>query len=63
MAPELDVTFMSDSTIGIQLIMPKTGTSPKTSPEQQASERESAPQPVVKAPPPPGMGKIVDKVA
>jgi hypothetical protein len=53
---------MSGSTIGIQLIMPKTGTSPKATPEQQASEREAA-QPVVKAPPPPGMGKIVDKVA
>jgi hypothetical protein len=59
----LDVTFMPGSTIGIQLIMPKTGTSPKATPEQQASEREVPPQPVVKAPPPPGMGKIVDKVA
>ena len=57
------MTFMSGSTIGIQLIMPKTGTSPKATPEQQASEREAAPQPVVKAPPPPGMGKIVDKIA
>jgi hypothetical protein len=55
--------FMSGSTIGIQLIMPKTGTSPKDRPEQQVSEREAATQPVVKAPPPPGMGKIVDKVA
>ena len=54
---------MSGSTISIQLIMPKTGTSPKTTPEQQASEREAATQPVLKAPPPPGMGKIVDKVA
>jgi hypothetical protein len=61
--PNLDVTIMSGSTIGIQLIMPKTGTSPKATPEQQASEREAATQPVVKAPPPPGMGKIVDKVA
>jgi hypothetical protein len=55
--------FMSGSTIGIQLIMPKTGTSPKDRPEQQVSEREAVTQPVVKAPPPPGMGKIVDKVA
>ena len=54
---------MSGSTIGIQLIMPKIGTSPKATPEQQASEREAATQPVVKAPPPPGMGKIVDKIA
>ncbi|HZP71020.1 MAG TPA: hypothetical protein VFB29_13845 [Pseudolabrys sp.] len=55
---------MSDSSIGIQLIMPKTGTSPKTTPEQQAREREAATAPVVKAPPPPpGVGKIVDKIA
>jgi hypothetical protein len=57
------MTFMSGSTIGIQLIMPKTGTSSKDRPEQQASEREAAQQAVVKAPPPPGMGKIVDKIA
>ena len=61
--PELEMTFISGSTIGIQILMPKTGTSPKATPEQQASEREAATQPVVKAPPPPGMGKIVDKVA
>jgi hypothetical protein len=60
---ELEVTFMSCNSIGIQLIMPKTGTSPKETPEQQASERDAATQPVLKAPPPPGMGKIVDKVA
>ena len=54
---------MADSSIGIQLIMPKTGTSPNTTPQQQANEREVATTPVVKAPPPPGMGKIVDKIA
>jgi hypothetical protein len=54
---------MSCSAIGIQTIMPKTGPSPKGAPEQQAGEREAATQSVVKAPPPPGMGKIVDKVA
>jgi hypothetical protein len=59
----LDVTLMSGRTIRTQLIMPKTGTSPKETPEQQASERDAAIQPVLKAPPPPGMGKIVDKVA
>jgi hypothetical protein len=63
LAAELEVAFMSVSTIGIQLIMPKTGTTPKATPEQQASEREAATQQVVKAPPPPGMGKIVDKIA
>ena len=57
------MTFMTGSTIGIQLIMPKTGTSPKSTPEQQANEREAATPPVVQAPPPPGMGKIVDKTA
>jgi hypothetical protein len=61
--PELEVPFMSCSAIGIQLIMPKTGTSPKERPEQPTSEREAATQPVLKAPPPPGMGKIIDKVA
>jgi hypothetical protein len=61
--PALEVTFMSGSIIGINLIMSETGTSPKATPEQQASGREAAPQPVVKAPPPPGIGKIVDKVA
>ena len=55
--------FMSGNTISIQIIMPKTGTSPKDTPEQQARDREAATQPVVKAPPPPGMGKIVDKIA
>jgi hypothetical protein len=54
---------MADISIGIQLIMPKTGTSPNTTPQQQAGERDAATAPVVKAPPPPGMGKIVDKIA
>lgn len=56
------MAFMADSSIGIQVIMPKTGTSPKATPQQQASEREAAAPPVLKAPPP-GMGKIVDKTA
>ena len=51
--------------IGIQIIMPKTGTSPKSTPTQQANEREAdaAPVEAKRAPPPPGMGKFVDKVA
>ena len=58
------MAFMACSSIGIQVIMPKTGTSPKSSPQQQANEREAANQPVARqAPPPPGMGKIVDKTA
>jgi hypothetical protein len=54
---------MSGKATRVQTIMPKSGTSPKGTPEQQAGEREPTTQPVVKAPPPPGMGKIVDKVA
>jgi hypothetical protein len=58
----VEVTFMRRAT-GVQTIMPKSGTSPKGTPQQQAGERETAAQPVVKAPPPPGMGKIVDRIA
>ncbi len=54
---------MSDCSIGIQVIMPQTGTSPKSTPAQQANEREAATPPVNRAPPPPGMGKFVDKTA
>lgn len=61
---QLEVAFMAVSDIGIQLIMPKTGTSPKSTPQQQANDREDAAPPVVRqAPPPPGMGKLVDKTA
>ena len=61
---QLEVAFMSDCSIGIQVIMPKTGTSPKSTPAQQANEREAATPPVTRqAPPPPGMGKFVDKTA
>ncbi len=62
--PQLEVEFMCDSSIGIQVIMPKTGTSPKSTPQHQANEREVASPTVVRqAPPPPGMGKLVDKTA
>ena len=54
---------MSGRATGVQTIMPKSGTSPKGTREQQAGERETATQPVVKAAPPLGMGKIVDKIA
>ena len=51
-------------TIGIQTIMPKTGTSPQNTPPQPASARETDSVPPVKqAPPPPGMGKLVDRTA
>jgi len=53
---------MSVSSIGVQVIMPKTGTSLDSAPQQQANEREAANAPAAKeAPPPPGMGKFVDK--
>ncbi len=58
---------MSASSIGIQVIMPKTGTSPKETPPPPANERDAdnaavAADAVAKqAPPPPGMGKLVDK--
>jgi len=56
--------------IGIQTIMPQTGTSPReTPPLQPANDSDSdkaAPandaQPTL-APPPPGMGQYVDKLA
>jgi hypothetical protein len=58
---------MSATTIGIQVIMPKTGTSPKQTPPPPANDRDSGnaafPADAVakQAPPPPGMGKLVDK--
>jgi hypothetical protein len=54
---------MSASSIGIQVIMPKTGTSPQSAPQQQANDRDAddAAVTVRQAPPPPGMGKLVDK--
>jgi hypothetical protein len=44
--------------------MPKTGTSPKERPPQPTNARDAdhAPAPQ-QAPPPPGMGKLVDKTA
>ncbi len=59
---------MSVSSIGIQMIEPQTATSSKpTSSSPQDRARENAaftPQAVTqKPPPPPGMGKLVDKSA
>jgi hypothetical protein len=58
---QLEGTFMNASSIGIQVIMPKTGTSPQQSPPQQANARDADNAPPKQAPPPPGMGKFVDK--
>ncbi len=59
---------MSVSSIGIQMIEPQTATSSKSTPSSaQQRARENAaftPEPVTqKSPPPPGMGKLVDKSA
>jgi hypothetical protein len=51
---------MSATSIGIQVIMPKTGTSQQqTLPQANARGADEAPP--KQAPPPPGMGKLVDK--
>ena len=59
---------MSVTTIGIQLIMPKTGTSQEqTPPPEPESDRNSDHTALIadavakQGPPPPGMGKLVDK--
>ena len=55
---------MCVSSIGIQVIMPKTGTSPQSAPQQQSNDRDADNAPPPKhAPPPPGMGKLIDKTA
>lgn len=53
--------LMSISSIGIQVIMPKTGTAQQQQqqPAQDASANDNAPP--RQAPPPPGMGKLLDK--
>ena len=59
---------MSVSSIGIQMIEPKTATSSK-SPPSSPHERDrvnaafTAEAVTRQAPPPPGMGKLVDKTA
>jgi hypothetical protein len=57
---------MSADSIGIQTIMPKTGTSPQTSPTANASRAPDYADRIAEAlarqaPPPLGMGKLVDK--
>ena len=55
---------MSISSIGIQTIMPKTGTSPNTSPPPQPANTPDADDVSIvprQAPPPHGMGRFVDK--
>jgi hypothetical protein len=58
---------MSIITIGIQTIMPKTATTPQDSPPEPGSADYADNAALVadavgrQAPPPPGMGKLVDK--
>ena len=55
---------MSVGSIGVQVIMPKTGTAWESAPQQQANDRAAADESAAKEPPPPpGMGKFVDKTA
>jgi hypothetical protein len=58
---------MNANSIGIQTIMPKTATSPQTTPQQQANDRDADRKPVEAkqplTPPPRGMGQFVDKTA
>jgi hypothetical protein len=56
---------MGVSSIGIQVIMPKTGTSPQQNPPQQTDEHDADEEPLAgrQSPPPPGMGKLVDRTA
>lgn len=53
---------MSVVSVGIQIIMPKTGTNsqqpPQPADDRVADKTPAAPQ---QAPPPPGMGRLVDK--
>jgi hypothetical protein len=50
---------MSVSTVGIQTIMPSTGTPQQKPPPQPAND--DVPASARQAPPPPGMGKFLDK--
>jgi len=64
-AVSIESIIMSASSIGIQIIMPETGTSPQTPPPQPQSQpandnaADDTPKP---APPQPGLGKFVDKL-
>jgi hypothetical protein len=60
---------MGAATIGIQTIMPQTGTGPQQTPpppsgnESDSTDTAAATTPPKPAPPPPGMGKYVDRLA
>jgi hypothetical protein len=54
---------MSVTSIGIQVIMPKTGTSQQQTPPQPANDNraDNADAQRKPAPPPPGLGRHVDR--
>ena len=47
--------------VGIKIVMPKTGASPDFDLPRRADERANDDEPRRQAPPPPGMGKLLDK--
>jgi hypothetical protein len=47
--------------LGVQIVDAKTGRSPKRQPPHPENEHDSSPED--QAPPPPGMGNLVDKTA
>ena len=50
--------------VGIHAVMPKAATAPRRSRVQRADERDdNPPDESEQAPPPPGMGKLVDRTA
>ena len=55
---------MSVISIGVQTVAPQTGTTPQSSPMHESNRREASNAPTETqqaGPPPPGMGKFVDK--
>ena len=55
---------MSAISIGVQTVTTQTGTAPQKSTTQESNQRDASNAPVEAkqaAPPPPGMGKFVDK--
>jgi hypothetical protein len=54
-------SITSASSIGVQVIMAKTGTSPRQSPPQPANECAADASATAAQTPPPGLGKLLDK--
>jgi hypothetical protein len=60
-AASIESAIMSVSTIGVQIVMPQTETGPNTPPPQPQSQAANDNDAAKQAPPPPGMGRHVDK--